>query len=58
LPGNVSVNLQGNYASSKPDFLIDNVNRPSNIGRLLTEYNQPLTYTSFTLGVSYLFGPK
>ncbi len=55
---NVSVNLQGTYASSQPDFLIDNVNRPSNIGRLITEYNQPLTYMSFSLGAAYMLGKK
>jgi opacity protein-like surface antigen len=54
----LSINLQGNYSSSQPDFLIDNVNRNNAIGRLLTEYNQPLTYMNVTLGVSYLFGSK
>lgn len=53
-----ALNLQGVFASSKPDFLIDNTNRNINAGRLLTEYNQPLTSINICLGVSYLIGNK
>ncbi|HTA82322.1 MAG TPA: hypothetical protein VK783_05305 [Bacteroidia bacterium] len=52
----LGINLQGTYASSQPDFKIDNTNRPVNVGRLLTEYNQPLTNYNICLGVTYLIG--
>ncbi len=54
----LALNLQGVYASTQPDFLIDNTNRNINAGRLLTEYNQPLTSFNICLGVSYVFGSK
>ena len=52
----LGLNLQGIYASSEPDFLIDNTNRNNSIGRLITEYKQPLTNFNICLGVTYLIG--
>ncbi len=54
----LALNLHANYLSTQPDFYIDNINRPANVGRLITEYNQPLNTMSFTLGVAYLFLKK
>jgi hypothetical protein len=50
-----AVNLQGNYCYSKPDFFFANLNRVSNAGRLINEYNQPLTFMNVSLGVAYTF---
>jgi opacity protein-like surface antigen len=55
---NIAINLQGNYSSTKPDFTINNTNYNNTAGRRITEYNQPLTAMSFTLGVSYLLTKK
>jgi hypothetical protein len=54
----LGLNLQGIYASSEPDFMIDNTNRNNTIGRLITEYKQPLTNFNICLGVTYLIGNK
>jgi|GEM_PF-635512 hypothetical protein len=54
----LGLNLQGIYASSEPDFMIDNTNRNNSIGRLITEYKQPLTNFNICLGVIYLIGSK
>ncbi len=54
----LGLNLQGIYASSEPDFMIDNTNRNNSIGRLITEYKQPLTNFNICLGVTYLIGNK
>jgi hypothetical protein len=54
----MGLNLQGIYASSEPDFLIDNTNRNNSIGRLITEYKQPLTSINICLGLTYLLGSK
>jgi hypothetical protein len=58
LNNSLGLNLQGIYASSQPDFLIDNTNRKTITGRLITEYNQPLTSFNICLGVVYLIGNK
>jgi hypothetical protein len=54
----LGLNLQGLYTSSKPHFLIDNVNRKTITGRLIPEYQQPLTSINICLGVTYLLGSK
>jgi len=54
----LGINLHANYLSCQPDFYMDNINRPANVGRLITEYNQPLGAMSFTLGVAYIFTKK
>jgi len=53
-----ALNLQGNYFYSQPDFFLANLNRNANVGRLITEYNQPLTFMNFSLGLAYTFGKK
>ncbi len=55
---NIAVNLQGNYFYSKPDFFLENSNRQVKAGRLINEYNQPLTFMNFSLGLAYTFGKK
>jgi opacity protein-like surface antigen len=55
---NFAINLQGNYFYSKPDFFLENSNRQVKAGRLINEYNQPLTFMNFSLGVAYTFGKK
>ncbi len=58
LCSNFAINLQGNYFYSKPDFFIANLNRPVQVGREIFEYNQPLSYMNFSLGLAYTFGKK
>ena len=53
-----AVSLQGNYFYSKPDFFFANLNRVANVGRLVNEYNQPLSYFNVSLGLSYIIGKK
>ena len=54
----MAISLHGSYLSCTPDFFVDNINRPSNIGRLVTEYNQPINVMNISLGVAYTFGKK
>ncbi len=53
-----AVTLKANYLSCTPDFYMDNINRPVNVGRLVTEYNEPINVLSFSLGVAYMLGKK
>jgi opacity protein-like surface antigen len=53
-----AVNLRADYFYSKPDFTINNTLRQNRAGRLVTEYNQPLTSINFSLGVAYVLSGK
>ena len=53
-----ALNLQGNYFYSQPDFFFANLNRTTNSGRLVYEYNQPFTFMNVSLGVAYTLGKK
>lgn len=50
-----SVLLGLDYTYAKPDFTIDNVNRPVNAGRKISEYHQPITSFQANIGVAYGF---
>jgi hypothetical protein len=52
----LSLNLSGNYLSCHPDFNVENTNRPISAGRLIPEYNQPITFVNVSLGLAYQFG--
>ncbi len=50
-----AIGLNADYFYTKPDFQIQNSQRPNNAGREVTEYNQPLSSVNFSLGIAYLF---
>ncbi len=54
----LAVDLRADYFYSKPDFTIQNTMRQNKAGRMVPEYNQPLTAVNISLGVSYLFLKK
>jgi opacity protein-like surface antigen len=53
-----AINLLGDYFYSRPDFTIENSARENAAGRLVTNYNQPLSGINISLGVAFLFGKK
>jgi opacity protein-like surface antigen len=53
-----AINLHGDYFYSKPDFTIENSARENAAGRLVTNYNEPLSGINVSLGVALLFGKK
>ncbi|HEV3223457.1 MAG TPA: outer membrane beta-barrel protein [Puia sp.] len=53
-----AVNLRADYFYSKPDFTINNTLRQNRAGRLVTEYNQPLTSMNYSFGVAYILSNK
>ena len=52
----LSLNLSGNYLSCHPDFMVANTNRANSAGRLITEYNEPISFMNISLGLAYQFG--
>jgi hypothetical protein len=52
----IGILLSVDYFYSKPDFKIDNENRPVNAGRKVAEYKEPISGLQTNLGVVYTFG--
>jgi hypothetical protein len=46
------------YFYSKPDFTVENENRPVNAGRKISAYNEPISGIQANVGVVYTFGKK
>jgi opacity protein-like surface antigen len=53
---NVSINVTANYVYSQPVFFINNTDRTTNTGRLITNYSEPLQAFNLVFGIGYAFG--
>lgn len=54
----LSVKLNVDYFRTNPDFVITNVNRVNNAGRLVTSYHEPFSVVQLGVGVAWVFGGK